>query len=262
MFTYLLGGFGGNRTIFITLSASEADYDLFVDAGSPVDNVDVVVTIEPTTEIYSSETAIPAFSLGTGWAVNSTLKIINEGKIIGVGGRGGAGGGPGATCNDAAGNVGFDGGNALDLTWDVTIDNTNGNIYGGGGGGGGGATDTAGTTKSTGGGGGGGAGRVDSVGGIFGLALFCSGGNNGSDGGVGDTVGGIGGAGGGLTGGADGGDGGDGGAYGTVGSDGTQGTSGAAAGVGGGAGKAAELNGYTITWLGGSTSPNVEGAVS
>ena len=262
MFTHFFGGFGGNRKVFITLSASEADYDLYVDAGSPTDPVDIVVTIQAATEIYSSVTSIPAFSLGTGWAAGSTLKIINNGKIIGVGGKGGRGGVSSPTCNDSAGNVGFVGGDALDLTWDVTIDNTNGNIYGGGGGGGGGATDTQGTIRSTGGGGGGGAGRVDSVGGFAGLAIFCSGGNNGFDGGVGNTVGGTGGAGGGLTSGADGGDGGDGGGYGTAGSDGTQGHSGAAAGLGGGAGKAAELNGNTITWLGGSSSPNVEGAVS
>lgn len=266
--------FGGKRTIYLTVSSSQADYDLFVEAGSPVDPVSVVITVEAATVLYGSTTGLEGFKTGTAWAAQTELKLINNGNILGMGGDGGDGAsqiysGQGDCGSTTPGTDGGNGGDAITLAWDITIDNTNGNIWGGGGGGGGfNSGSIANEVCVAGPGSGGGAGgylTTVSSGGIGGTASGATGENysgcDGEDGSGGAS--GVGGRKGSTT---------QfgcpafvsspvGGAYGTAGDspvffvcDN--------AGLGGAAGKAVELGGNTITWLGGSSSPNVEGAVS
>ena len=165
----------------------------------------------------------------------STLALVNNGSIKGVGGAAGA-----------ANFAGSAGGDELTLgDTDITITNGSGEIHGGGGGGGGGRTgvryrltnenDCGAVSCGTGGSGGGGAGSPTGSG----------------------TQGGVGGPGGAV------------GVAGTAGS--TGGCAASACGPaqwynpatpGGAAGKAIELNGQSVTWISGSGSPNVAGAVS
>ena len=252
MFTYLFGGFGGRRDIFLTVSASQADYDLFVDAGSPNDPVNVFVTVESATVLYGSTTSLPGFKTGTGWLANTELTLINEGHILGMGGDGGDGASQVYTGQSDCGNTtdgtdGGAGGDAVDLEWDITIDNTSGNIWGGGGAGGNLTTVSSGGIGGTASGGIGanhsgcdgfpGSGGASGIGGLMGWTdqlASCPAGLPESE-------------------------------AGPYGEDGTNVdnsglcTNGGAPGL---AGKAIELGGYTVTWGGGSGSPNVKGAVS
>ena len=273
MFTYLFGGFGGRRDIFLTVSASQADYDLFAEAGSPTDPVNVFVTVESATVLYGSTTGLPGFKTGTGWLTNTELTLINEGHIVGMGGDGGEGAShvyvsQGDCSGVTQATVGLPGGDAMTLEWDITIDNTNGNIWSGGGGAAGSGCGRLENQVVTGGGGGGGGAGGN-------LTAVSSGGLGGTSSGATTSYQGCDGEDG--SGGASG-DGGRQGAtdqlgscpqYGSTaggvyGADGTT-TSGlcpSSGNDGGAAGKAIELGGYTVTWEGGSSSPNVEGAVS
>lgn len=103
----------------------------------------------------------PAISTGPRWTEGSVITIINNGTIIGAGGNGGS-----THLNKEDGK---DGGDAIELSYQITIDNK-GYIFGGGGGG-------AGTFY--GGGGGGGAGKISGKGGEGTEAA-----NNGIDGGI------------------------------------------------------------------------------
>lgn len=227
-----LSGFGagsGNRIVDIT--TNQVDYNLFVALGSPTGAQEIVVTINSGVNVTASSTSTPAFDTGP-LPAGSTLRIINNGRIQGAGGRGGNGGQPASPGQSA-----FPGGIALNLTLDTTIDNGSGQIWGGGGGGGGGAGGAA-----SGSGGGGGAGQVPGAGGS---------GNAAGSAGTSEA-----GGAGGLTA-ADGGTGGNPGAAGAAGQ-----STGSSGGAGGAAGKAVALNGHTVTWLAGSGSPNVKGPVA
>jgi len=275
MFTYLFGGFGGRRDIFLTISASEADYDLFAAAGSPTDPVNVFVTVESATVLYGSTTGLPGFKTGSAWAAHTELTLTNEGHILGMGGDGGEGAsqvytGQGDCSNTTPATDGLPGGDAMNLGWDITIDNTNGNIFGGGGGAGGqGCGHIANQEVAPGGGGGGGAGgnlTAHSSGGIAGVASGASvvyTGCDGTDGTGGAT--GQGGDSGGVTlttcpGDSYGGNGG--GDYGEVGYTSTFSICTDTEGDGAIAGKAIELGGYAITWLGGNNASQVKGDVT
>lgn len=286
------GGLRARRsTLFVTLDSNQQDYDL----GSALNLSlarDIEVTINSGVVVSASDTGTPAFTTGT-LPAGSSVKITNNGRIQGTGGGGGDGGNAGSGDGSAVafpGSVGQDGGAALNLTLDTTVDNTNGEIFGGAGGGGGGrgyrtasnpTPPTPGnpvpgdkntppstnpptsnppnpSTNLGGGGGGGGAGTLAGSGASGGTGENGAGtpGDPGSAGNPnpGATGGGDGGAGGGAPASA-GGPGGNPGASGTpgVGPDG---------GTGGSAGNAVALNGNAITWLGGNSSPNVEGSVA
>jgi hypothetical protein len=188
--------------------------------------------------ISSNSTGTPGLQTGT-FPAGSTLIIVNNGTIYGMGGAGGSQNG-GSPTNAGAG------GHAMSLALNVTIDNTSGNIFGGGGGGGVGGNANTGCGNEYGGGGGGGAtGLTNSSGGA---GYFSGGGSQGTSSG--------GGAGGshpvyGWPGGA-------GGAHGAAGSSG----SGPSARSGGAAGKAINLNGFSVTWLGGNNGTQLKGATS
>ena len=120
------------------------------------------MTINSGVVVSSANTGSPAFDTGT-LPSGSTIKIVNNGYIVGKGGDGGRGGGvwSGGCCWNQSvdpARSGTAGGNALELRLPVTIDNTSGNIWGGGGGGGGGAGAMIWSMVRTGGAGGGGAG--------------------------------------------------------------------------------------------------------
>jgi len=249
------------NAIPFTISTNSTDLDLFVFAGSPIAAGNYVFTINTGVTIKSSISTIAAMASGS-FPAGSTIGIINNGSIIGGGGKGGRGGFSFSLCGHISGANGIDGGHSIDTLFDITIDNTNGYIFGGGGGGGGGESMNAGTTGITGGGGGGVAGNNGGDFGIHGQTA-CASHRHGDDGTAGTTVGGAGGIGGEIGGGATwAGNGGNGGEYGANGAAGTTGDSSSNGGLGGAAGKAVNLNGNSITWDGGNTPTRVKGAAS
>jgi len=153
-----------NVTISITITAIITNFDLlaaiYATLGSFSAPINCTCTINTGVVVYSTNSGIPAFTTGTGWPAGSSLTIVNNGFIIGMGG---AGGGGGSFSNGAAGGAG---GTALSLTIATTINNL-GYIWGGGGGGGGGGSAGyfSGTYYSGGGGGGGGESYETSAGG-------------------------------------------------------------------------------------------------
>ena len=266
-----------DNAITIYISENTFDFNLLARIGAAF-SVATTVTIRVETGVIvaSLSTGTPAMDLSNVMFAGSTLRLINNGYIQGRGGDGG----DGAYFRDVGDNTevienaqdGRDGGDAIvgpgaGITFEIT--NGAGRIWGGGGGGGGGGLSNRANENeslSAGGGGGGGAG-----GGAGGRAL--AGGNRDAnaaavDGAHGSTgvngtfgTGGAGGQANNATGGA-GGAGGDWGAAGSAGVSPTSFTHDEPGGAGGAAGKAIELNGGAATFLNGSGSPNVRGAVS
>ena len=124
----------------LVISSDTANYNIATALGDPIAPKSVILTINSGVKVYSNSTSQPALDTGT-LPSGSTVKIVNNGYIVGKGGDGGRGGGvwSGGCCWNQSvdpARVGNAGGNALELRLPVTIDNTNGNIWGGGGGGG------------------------------------------------------------------------------------------------------------------------------
>jgi hypothetical protein len=238
------GGSSGSGTSF-TISSDAQNVNLYVIAGSPATAGTYTITINAGVTVGSSNTATPALISGT-WPAGSIVTLINNGNIYGRGGDGGAGG------SGAAGGAGGAGGAAMSLGYDIAINNTNGNIFGGGGGGGGGdgSSSCQFVCNSVGGnGGGGGQGSAGGSGGAAGYGSHESGGGGGSGSvsgpGAGSTYIGVfhhmAGA--------------NGGAWASTGGTSSSGRAGGAGGA------AINRNGKTITWLGGNNSTQVKGAV-
>jgi hypothetical protein len=98
------------------------------------------VTINAGVYVYSTSTGSYAFDTGATFPTGTTLALINNGIILGMGGVGGANAyvlnsPPYGIVNGTSGGVG---GPALRAQYAISITN-NGSIAGGGGGGGGGA---------------------------------------------------------------------------------------------------------------------------
>jgi hypothetical protein len=219
----------------------------------------LTVTLASGGDIRGTSATVPALSFYGTFPAGSTLKIVNAGKMLGLGGDGGDGG-----VGADAGTAGAAGGPAIkfestaamaDATAiPLTIDNTSGYIAGGGGGGGGG-----GGTGEGGGGGGQGGGGGGGQGGGYGGGGYASGSNAGwtipytrfVGGGDGDPFGPAG-------------QGRSGGWWGSDGQEGDAGYNGGVGGIGGAGGKAVDKNGrsVSITWLGGNNSTQVKGAVA
>lgn len=261
----------------LTLGSGAVNVDVYALAGSPVAPATVNLTISTGVVISALGGANPALDF-RGFASGSTINVTNLGYVLGQGGDGGSGGqaadqGSGTGLLGLSGGfAGLPGGNAIEgpgggVTFSIT--NASGFIWGGGGGGGGGGASTNGGSPGVGNGGGGGGGAGSSLGGRGGTQENVSGlgGFHGTDG-TGGTSGrnaafGTGGAGNGSNGG--GGAGGAGGTYGAAGTAGTANSTGSQVsnpGGAGSAGKAISLNGGTATFVSGSGSPNVKGAVS
>ena len=115
------------------------------------------------------------------FASGATLRIINQGQFIGIGGVGGSGATPEwdpelVACLDVVGNFGSLGGAGCEFTTDVIIDNTFGLIAGGGQGGkGGNGRCLSPTVIYPGAGGGGGQGFAGGLGGVAGSGSVSSG---------------------------------------------------------------------------------------
>ena len=211
-------------------------YDIDYSTAPDGDTV-IVVTIDAGVIIGSTSPTLYALRTGL-WPEGPTITINNFGRVQGKGGSGGRG----ALITSDGGTDGYtgnSGGDAILVEYDVSIDNTSGDIWSGGGGGGGGGHAGA-VTPSTnvrvivsGSGGGAAAGTSSSSGGLGGVNNFTTDGggtlikevgNTGQsstsaspgDGGVGVSAGGSGTN-------ATGGDGGDGGGPGLSGSSGTAG---------------------------------------
>lgn len=263
----------------INLVGNSIGMNAFLLAGSPAGVVTLTITIGDGVILWAPSVDLPALDL-RGFAVGSTLNLINNGYILGMGGRGGIGGAQ-ARVGDSDyswfGQPGQDGGNAIEgpgAGVDLNITNANGFIWGGGGGGGGGGTSADDGAGPAGGGcGGGGAGQgagglPNGIANVEGSAVtLVSPGGNGLFTAGDPTIGGGAGSAGVQTGTATGGAGGDGGDWGVAGAAGVSPTGqdkDIAGGAGGAAGKAIEANGGAgdINFISGSGSPNIEGAVS
>lgn len=271
-FSRNFGTSGGGTISDIVLSGGNVDVDAFALAGSPASAVTFTLRVGVGVVVQASSAASPAINFD-GFAAGSVISIVNEGYILGRGGRGGRGAFAGdVTSADLFGDgtAGTPGGPAIKLpaaACTTSITNATGFIWGGGGAGGGGGVTHNGDGSNVGvGGGGGGGGAGGGIPGDGG-SVAAANGNPGVSGSVGRQ--GVGGAGGtgvqtGGTGSA--GTGGAGGAYGAAGSAGatlTANTLDGAPGAGGAAGKAIDVNGGTApTFVSGSGSPNVKGAIS
>ena len=278
---HIIGHFAaiGNSsaTSNVTISGNTTNFNLFAALGSPGSAVTANVTVAVGVIVNSVNNTTAAMDL-SGLPASSTINLINNGYIIGQGGNGANGGWasyPGSGTSIASAPLAGNGGNAINgpgsgVTFNIT--NGSGHIWGGGGGGGGGgAYDGVSSGNGCGNAGGGGGGAGGGIGGTGGLGVYISGGSALGGNGVNGTIGlsGSGGAAG--TGNATGnglvGTAGAGGAYGTAGSTGAAPSTvvtghTAAFSAGGTAGKAIALNGGTETFISGSSSPNVIGAVS
>jgi hypothetical protein len=275
-------------------NTANASLNLSTVAGYVSGKTDITVTVNSGVYLYATSTGGYALNL-TGGAVGDTLTIVNNGFIMGQGGKGGDYGG-------GALRQGGTGGPAINFGFGMsgaTVTNTSGYIGGGGGGGsggsgeysgggggagggaggssigaGGGAGGGVGSTGSNGAGGsympsesvvysqgGGGGGRImPGTGGSGARAGYTSDPNGGGAGGGGGSTGQTGsGAAGGSAGNAGSSAGSAGGpSGGGYGASGGSGSYGSASG-----GKAINLNAKSITWTGGaSSSSRAYGAVS
>ena len=145
----------------VTLTTNTTNYSLNITtlSGYVAGVSDVLITVNSGVYVYSTSTANAGMTL-TGGTTGDTVKIVNNGFILGMGGKGG---GANNIYTVRAYIAGTAGGNAISLGFNTTIDNTNAAAYIAGGGGGGGAYyanfyNTCTGTAAGGGGAGGGAG--------------------------------------------------------------------------------------------------------
>lgn len=226
-------GYGASLVAFTDIGA----IDLFVSFGSPVSAVSGLVLVSASGVI----TELDASGLPSG----STLTIINNGYILGIGGAGGVGQ-AGASQEDdqfppVQGNrSGGAGGAALKLGCNTILQQPAGHLFGGGGGGGGEGGGHGGNLYIGGSGGGGG---------VSGGAGGGVGNSEGSAPGT-RTAGNAATAGPTAVRGAGGNGAGNGGDWGEAGQNGTTNFGGSVAGDGGAAGAAVELNGFNLTFVG------------
>jgi len=234
----------GQRAMAVSASATELNlYTLYTSSyGTPSAAVNLQVTVNAGVVLRSNSVTAPALTTGA-FPSGTVVTLINNGVIHGKGGKGANGGT--ATVAPVAGE---DGGPALNLTVNTTIDNTQGYIFGGGGGGGASRYGTYSVGQTQGGSGGGG-GAGGGAAGAAGSGYFW--GNAGTIGTTGQTgAPGTGGASTSVTyAGAAG------GAYGAAGATATLGSAGGAAGA------AVVKNGRIVSWIGGNSAARVKGAV-
>lgn len=266
---------GAGTTLPITVASNCLDWNLLAVVGTLGSAATINIVVNKGVVIEASTPGTPAMDL-SGLISGCTVNLINLGYIQGKGGRGGRGAAvcyPGSGITMTRGIAGSNGGAAIKgpgsgCTFNVT--NAAGNIWGGGGGGGGGGASTNNSSVGLANAGGGGAGAGGAWGGEPGLlvegsigaALASAGGD--STGGVNGAFGAAGAEAASGTG-AHAQNGGAGGTWGTAGTAGTADTTytnQAPAGAAGTAGNAIILSGGTVTFVSGSGSPNVQGAVS
>lgn len=98
-----------------------------------VPGVRVTLTILEGATVGSNSGSFASFTTGTGWPSNTTLRVINRGRILGKGGDGAYAFLDGNTPRVQQAQAG---GPAIDAPYPMTFDNSDGEIWGGGGGGG------------------------------------------------------------------------------------------------------------------------------
>ncbi len=138
--------------IKLNIVSNVLNYNIFSEVGSPIEPVNITLTIESGVRVGSASNSTPALTTGN-LPLGSEVIIINKGRIQGAGGNG--------APSNTFGTVGIPGGNAIEITVKTIINNTYGQIWSGGGGGGGGVSYFLGGewyNACGGGGGGGGAG--------------------------------------------------------------------------------------------------------
>lgn len=238
-------GFGISAGSFV-ISSNQADVVLATVCGSPAVAGTFTITINSGVIVSNGGGTNAAIRTGT-FPAGSVVKLVNNGSVYGRGGNGGGG---------SAAEQGRD---AISLTFALTIDNTSGQIFGGGGGGSGGAAHGWFSGSAGGGGGGGGQGQIGGIGGAGTASSSGDGGDvDGSPGGNGNVsgpgAGGAGGSAGDANGSASGDSGSDGGTWGQPGF--------GLPGTGGAAGFAVRKNSNAVTWLGGNNATQVKGSVA
>jgi len=132
-------------TIYISINEQNLNlYDRYVAliGSAPTASTDAVYKVRAGVVVGSATTGGYAVDTGTGWPSGATITLINEGHIVGAGGAGGS----------QADRDGQSGGDAMNLQFDLALNNLN--IIGGGGGGapylngGGGAGNTGGVSAA------------------------------------------------------------------------------------------------------------------
>lgn len=120
-----LAAFVFNQTIF----ANTQNYNLkaaAIAAGwNQVLPLSATITVNAGVYVWSDSTALAAFDGGGALSAGSTVTLINNGYIMGKGGKGGG----------YSNTNGENGGNAMNITTPMIINSTSGYILGGGGGG-------------------------------------------------------------------------------------------------------------------------------
>jgi hypothetical protein len=152
-----------NRVIIFDAAIQDVNLRSVHDSLYPTpetgDTFTLTCFVETNVVVGATASSITAFDVGD-WPAGVVVTIINNGRIQGAGGKGGN-----AAKNGVAAQAGAAGGLAFYTRNNVTLDNSNGLIYGGGGGGAGGVIKEL---NKQAGGGGGGAGYVGGNGGATG----------------------------------------------------------------------------------------------
>lgn len=140
----------GRSEINITISSNTFNFDLYyyaVNSGYYFSGIsDITLTINSGIYLGSDSTDSPALTI-SGFSVGDNIKIINNGNILGYGGKGGDGIDLGTI--PSSDNNGKNGGDAILLRFPVLSIVNNGIIGGGGGGGAGGDASYADNTYLT-----------------------------------------------------------------------------------------------------------------
>ena len=139
--TISISMFWGKANAFVfnqTISASTTNYNLkaaAITAGwNQTTKLVATITINAGVYVYSTSTGSYAFDTGSTFPAGTTLALVNNGVIMGMGGQGGTGGAGGFN----GGVAGFSAGPSFIARQAISVTN-NGTIAGGGGGGGGGS---------------------------------------------------------------------------------------------------------------------------
>lgn len=133
----MLGSGSGRPSASYIFSSNTSDASINVSTlpGYVANKTDISIIINSGIYVYSTNTANAALTL-TGGSSGDKLTIINNGYIMGKGGKGG--GWYGVQNQSPTAYPGYNGGPALSLSMATTINNTSSSAYIGGGGGGGG----------------------------------------------------------------------------------------------------------------------------
>lgn len=126
------GGLPPRSSFSYIYSSNTADALLSVTAlpGYRAGKSDITITVDSGIYLWATTTANPGLQL-TGGTIGDTITLVNKGFIIGKGGNGAL------ASNISTLSVGENGGPAVSIQFNTTINNQNGYIGGGGGGGGG-----------------------------------------------------------------------------------------------------------------------------